>query len=143
MDPITMGLLGGSALGLVKGGILDADKEKRQRKQEAEIARYSPWTGMKAQAVQSADPLGSAMQGATTGGMLGSGIQAGMKPEAAAAVPGAANIGQASNVGQYGTPLSPEYMQANGMAPGSAAQMQQDPSLWNSWVAMTNNRQYQ
>ena len=72
MDPITIGLLAGAGLGLVKGELIDRPKEKRQRKQEAEIARYSPWGGMQAQRVQEADPFGSMMQGGMAGGMMGS-----------------------------------------------------------------------
>lgn len=71
MDPITIGLLAGAGVGLLKGGVLDRQKEQRQRKQEAEIQRWSPWTGMQAQRVQEADPLGAAMQGGMTGAMVG------------------------------------------------------------------------
>ncbi len=71
MDPITIGLLAGAGLGLVKGGIIDAEKEKKNRQMEAEIARYSPWGGMQAQRVQQADPFGSMMQGGMAGAMMG------------------------------------------------------------------------
>jgi len=88
MDPVTIGLLAGAGAGLLKGGVLDAEKERRQRKQEAEIARYSPWTGMGAQRVQEADPFGAALQGGTTGALVGQsmgpapGTTASMDPEA-------------------------------------------------------------
>lgn len=69
---MTSGLAG---LGLVKGLTVDKAKENRQRQLAAETQRYSPWTGMQAQAIQNADPLGSAMQGGFTGFSLGQGMQ--------------------------------------------------------------------
>lgn len=76
MDPITIGLLAGAGLGLGKG-MLDQEKEKRQRKQEAQIAAYSPWTGMGATRPQEADTMGAVMQGGMTGAMMGQMMGAG------------------------------------------------------------------
>lgn len=73
MDPITIGLLAGGGLGLGKG-LLDQQREKKDRAAQAEIARWSPWTGMQAQPVQRADMLGSVMQGGTSGAMMGQGV---------------------------------------------------------------------
>ncbi len=55
--------------GLLKGGF-DAAREARERKVAAATQRYSPWTGMQAAPVRSADIFGSALQGATTGAMV-------------------------------------------------------------------------
>lgn len=74
MDPLTIGLMAGGGLGLVKG-ILDQGREAKDRQVAAETTRYSPWTHMQAQPVQRADLLGSAMQGGTAGAMMGQGYQ--------------------------------------------------------------------
>lgn len=74
MDPITIGLLAGTAMGLGKG-FLDKENEDRQRKLAAETARWSPWTGMSPQLPQSANVLGSTLQGAGTGAMFGQGLK--------------------------------------------------------------------
>lgn len=71
--PFTGLLIGGGLMG-AKSLLLDAPRANRQRKQEAEIAKYSPWTGMSPQRIQEADPFGAALQGGTTGAMLGQGI---------------------------------------------------------------------
>lgn len=83
MDPLTMGLLMGGA-GLAKGELIDKPREQRQRKMEAEIQRWSPWTGMGAKPVQQADPFASAMQGGMSGAMLGGALQNSAGPAAAA-----------------------------------------------------------
>lgn len=75
MDPITLGLLLGGGLGLGKG-ILDTEKERKDRKQQAETARWAPWTGMQPAAVKRADPLGSTMQGTIAGGSFAGANQA-------------------------------------------------------------------
>lgn len=61
MDPLTIGLLfsGAKMFG-------DIGKEKRSKQLAAETQRYSPWTGMKAGAVEYADPISTGMQGAGT-----------------------------------------------------------------------------
>lgn len=70
-----LALAGGlAALGLVKGMTVDKDKENRQRALAAETQRWSPWTGMQAQAPQEADPLAGALQGGMAGAMLGQGM---------------------------------------------------------------------
>lgn len=65
----------GAGGGLLKSFLSDQPRAERQRKLAAETARYSPWTGMNPQAVQEADPFGSALQFGTTGAMLGQGLQ--------------------------------------------------------------------
>jgi len=68
MDPMTIGIMAG--LGLGKSMLVDAPREKRQRKLAAQTQLYSPWTGMTADRVQEADPFASALQGAGTGAMF-------------------------------------------------------------------------
>ena len=68
MDPMTIALLAGA--GLAKSELVDRPREERQRQQAAITARWSPWTGMSPNAVQNADPFGSAIQGGLTGAML-------------------------------------------------------------------------
>lgn len=63
-------ILIGGGLGLAKYA-LDKGREGRQRKLQAETTRFSPWTGMQAEAPQEANVLGSVMQGATAGAMFG------------------------------------------------------------------------
>lgn len=66
MDPITIGAL----VGLAKT-YADQEKEKRQRKVEAETARWSPWTKMQPNPVHGADLFGNVLQGGTTGALFG------------------------------------------------------------------------
>jgi hypothetical protein len=59
-----------AGLGLAKSELIDRPREERQRQQAANTMRYSPWTGMAPNAIQEADPLGSAMDAGLTGAML-------------------------------------------------------------------------
>lgn len=70
MDPITLAAIMGGA-GLLKSELIDRPREESQRKLAAETIRWSPWTGIAPGAIQSADPFGAALQGATTGAVLG------------------------------------------------------------------------
>lgn len=45
----------------------NAEKEQRQKQLASATQRYSPWTGLQAQPVSYADPLGTAAQGAAGG----------------------------------------------------------------------------
>lgn len=74
MNPLLLGGLVGVGGGLLKG-VFDSGRADRQRKVQAETTRWSPWTGMQAQAPQEPDYLGSALQFGTTGAMLGQGFQ--------------------------------------------------------------------
>lgn len=73
MDPITLAALGGAGLGIGKG-ILDQNRERKDRQIAAQTARWSPWTGMAAQPVQRADLLGSTIQGGLQGASFGQGL---------------------------------------------------------------------
>ena len=58
--------------GLLKSELVDKPKAEKQRELRAAEIRYSPWTKMgPSTQIQEADPLGSMMQGATTGMMMG------------------------------------------------------------------------
>lgn len=65
-----LGLLGGALLGGAKGAFIDAPRARKQAKAQAELTRWSPWTGMRGQTVQSPDVFGSAVQGAALGSMF-------------------------------------------------------------------------
>jgi hypothetical protein len=70
MGPIAIGLLAGAGLGFLKGQG-DVENAKEARKREAEIARWSPWTGLAPQRVEPGNVMYSAMQGALTGAQFG------------------------------------------------------------------------
>ena len=70
------GALGGGALGLLKGFLIDKPREERQRKEAAEIMRWSPWTGMRAGPIVEADPFGAIMQGGSAGASMGQNMDA-------------------------------------------------------------------
>lgn len=122
MDPITIGLLAGAGMGLIKGGYLDKKAEAKDRQEQAAIARYSPWTGMKPTPVKRADPLGSTMQGAMGGAMLGGQFPAGGGGGAAAASTETGIAG--ADVGAGGTPLAPDsqFYQPNVQPPMTQGQ---------------------
>jgi hypothetical protein len=75
MDPITLALILGGG-GLLKSELVDQPREERDRKLAGATQRYSPWTGLKANPIREADPVGTAMQFGTTGLMLGNNAQA-------------------------------------------------------------------
>ena len=70
MDPITIGLLTGAGLGVLRG---QAQKEEAAaaREREAEIARWSPWTGLKPERVGQPNTWDPIMQGALAGAAFG------------------------------------------------------------------------
>jgi hypothetical protein len=83
LDPITIGLLAGAGIGLLKGK-MDADRAKdvegQTRMMRASEQRYSPWTGItdftpvRPAGSAFGTMLGTGTQGAIAGGMLGSGF---------------------------------------------------------------------
>lgn len=95
MDPLTIGLLAGAALGVGKS-IMGGQEAKRKRKAEGTIAQWSPWTGMSAQRVDEPDTFGNILQGGATGAMLGQGIGAAGAAGAGGATAGAAGSGAAT-----------------------------------------------
>jgi len=69
MEPLTIALIGGG-LGLGKG-LMDQEAADKQRKMAAVTARWSPWTGMSPQMPKEANMVGSTLEGALAGAMLG------------------------------------------------------------------------
>jgi hypothetical protein len=77
MGPLgMMALMGG--MGLAKDVLVDQPKAARDRKLQAAIAQYSPWTGMapQTQGLSGTDTLGTAMQGGMAGAQLGQAMEA-------------------------------------------------------------------
>lgn len=64
----------GAGIGLLKNELIDKPEAARQRKMQAEIARYSPWTHMDAHPVANPNALNSALQFGSTGAAMGYGI---------------------------------------------------------------------
>jgi hypothetical protein len=58
MDPVTIAMLGLGAANMVS----NMSKEQRQRKLAAETQRYSPWTNLRANQVEEANPAGDLAQ---------------------------------------------------------------------------------
>lgn len=58
MDPITIGMLGLGGFSMLH----NLDKEQRDRKLAAETQRYSPWTGLRANPIEQANPAGDLAQ---------------------------------------------------------------------------------
>lgn len=59
MDPITLGMLGMSGLNMIQ----NVNQAARDRTLQAAKERYSPWTGLKGQDPQVANPVGDLAQG--------------------------------------------------------------------------------
>lgn len=90
--------VGMAALGAVKGE-QDRQQARNDRKMEAEIARWSPWTGMQAQRVRdNSSPLGGALQGGVGGlGIMQAFQNSGMGSQGASASSGTPLAGEAYN----------------------------------------------
>lgn len=69
--PLLAGLIGGA----VKHVAVDKPMADKQRQLAAETQRYSPWTDLKAGAVEEPSLFGSLLQGGTTGLSLGQGLE--------------------------------------------------------------------
>lgn len=69
------GLAIAAAMALAKDQLVDQPAAKRKRKLVAETQRLSPWTGMKAEAPDDPNTLGSMMQWGATGAQMGAGYE--------------------------------------------------------------------
>lgn len=63
----------GAGAGVLKAELVDQPKANKQLALAAATQKYAPWTGLSAQPVTQADPLGSAIQGGATGASLSQG----------------------------------------------------------------------
>lgn len=99
-----------AAAGLLKG-LSDKKKEEADRKQAAEMARWTPWTKMGPNEIKKADVLGSTMQGGMAGAMMGQGGMGGMMGGAKAAAPAAAGMPaqQQASMSMMGDPMQQKY----------------------------------
>lgn len=61
----------GAAAGLAKHQLVDKPQYQRQQRAQAELTKYSPWTGMQGKMLTPPSAFGSMLQGATTGAMFG------------------------------------------------------------------------
>jgi hypothetical protein len=98
MDPITIGLLAGAGLGLVKNQ-MEGQQAAKERKAEGTIAQWSPWTGMAAHRVKDPSMIGDVMSGGMTGAMLGQaagGGAAGAAPAATASTEAGTSLAPAA-----------------------------------------------
>lgn len=149
--PLWIGL-GAAGAGLIKAEAIDGPKAERQRKLAAATQRYSPWTGLKANAVQEADPFGSALQYGATGASLGANIQSAQNQSDLMAKMGnyydRGGMGSAANMtadtaspslgvgykGQFQAPSMSDYSSSAASASPSATSAQSLPS--SSWSGM-------
>ena len=95
-------MLIGAGVGLAKGH-MDRQQERKDRKTQAEIQRWSPWTGLQGQQVKNTSMLGAGMQGAMGGAMIGQAMGGG---GATAATSGETGV-EAGALGAGGTPMAP------------------------------------
>ena len=134
-------LLAGAGLGLGKYYLEDKPKEQRDRQTQAEIARYSPWSGMKPESVQSASMFGDVMQGGTMGMGMGQNLDAASGQQAMQQKQGGLIDAQtnyynelAKNPGGYAKPQQVQPMQpiTTSMNTGSGGSYGSKPS----WMMM-------
>lgn len=71
-----IGASAGGLLGILKA-IMDSNNERKDRIMQATTTRYSPWTGLKAQAVSHSNGVGDAAAGVAGGAQLAQGLQKG------------------------------------------------------------------
>ena len=128
MDPLTLSAIMAGG-GLLKGEFIDKPKEAQDVWLAAQTQRYSPWTGLRAGAINRADPFGSAMQGGVQGYSLGQNIEsagAAQELNKLRADQLRAQMAQQSGVGAAPTKLN--YAQQEQMMPPMARR--QDYSAW-------------
>lgn len=123
------------------GALMGAANEQKKRndqthfnKYQAEVTRYSPWTGMQGQLTPvTGNPLGGAVQGGISGAMFGKSFQGGNGTEAA--------IG-ALNAKDDGTVVSGGYGQMPGQQMASNGNQNPYGNMYDSpWLYMNNNPQ--
>jgi len=127
----------GAGIGLLKNELVDKPQHSRMQKAQAEITKYSPWTGMKGKTLTPPSAFGSMLQG----GMAG--LQLGMAQKAA-------GQNQAMMKGMMNNQAAQTNLmnqQAAALAPQAAAPMMQapvmSPAAEQSYVAAPQFRQPQ
>lgn len=135
MLPLVAGMAG---VGLVKG-MMDKKREEADRKQAAELARWSPWSGIAPNEVRRADVLGSTLQGGMSGAMLGQSMGMGGGAAGAGAAAPAAGASVDGTTGAL-PPMGDSAAFAG--SPGAAAAQQgtfpqyYDQNYTSPWMGM-------
>ncbi len=118
MDPITIGLLAGAGMGVLKGN-KNVQKEAENDRYRKMAVAMSPWTGMgDPGALNLSGPLESAASGAAMGGQVG-GMMGGMGAAAPAAPAAQATPQQSYNLMQKEMGMDPTMMPQTPMTPGA------------------------
>ena len=112
-------ILAGAGLGAVRS-MQQEQQAKQDRKREAEIARWSPWSGMQAQRVGTPDYMDNIMQGGLTGAMMGQAMKRGKTAD-----PTSSDM--AGEAGMAGDPNAVNY---NGSNPNAMS------PYYNPWKSM-------
>lgn len=90
MDPVSIGMLAMGGLSMLQ----NINKEQRDRQLASATQRYSPWTGLKAQPIEAANPAGDLSQaGAGALGYQQNQESAGLRKQLMQAQIGALNRG--------------------------------------------------
>lgn len=115
-------MVAAAVVGVAKSEFVDKPQADKQRKLAAATQQYSPWTGLKAQPVKEADPLGSALSFGATGAQINNGMKQ-----------TDINSKLADRAMQGGS--SPGYSPYGG---GGAWQPQQSQDPYSVWGSMNN-----
>lgn len=102
MSWVTVGVAGA---GLLAGGLkANSDKKQYRRNQaaQAEMTRYSPWTGMQGKVLTPPSSFGTVMQGGLTGAMLGQSLGSGGFGSGGAAAGGSPPVAMNYQGSQWG-----------------------------------------
>lgn len=117
-------LAGGAALGFLKNKLVDKPAEGRSRKMNAEIMRYSPWTGMQAPGVKEAgSAFGSMLQGAALG---------------ASAAPGLAGLMGGGGASALSAPAMAANAGTSPLAAAPAMAAPAVPTMGQEWFNLSN-----
>lgn len=106
MDPITIGMLGLGGMSMLQ----NMDKEQRDRKLSATTQRYSPWTGLRAQPIEQANPYGDLAQ-------TGAGVLGYQQAQEAAGLRKQLTEAQIKALGRGGNPYASQRSPVGGMWP--------------------------
>jgi hypothetical protein len=71
MGPMALGALLGAGVGYAKNEFIDGPRNDQWNKGQAEVTRWSPWTGITGQIHQGQSSADAALQGGMSGAMMG------------------------------------------------------------------------